>query len=193
MLVLEIRDPRGAVLLQAAEQTWHSQGASQERLDGAWSFRPFVFILLSMAITSSLSLLGKGCQQVRSCFPRSKIIPVLPSLPSLWLFFFLFPLLPSSPFPFSPFLSCHFPSFYFPLLLSLSFLFPFHFFLFPLRSLFWEEEGSTCHSPTCDKLLFQVAGVQHLQHIPLKASCQHYQFSSFLPLLASGSTSTFLI
>lgn len=142
---------------------WHSQGASQEGVDGAWSFRPF--FLLSTAITSGWSLLGEW---VRSGFPNSKIIPVLPSLPSLWLAgFFLSFLLPPFCFPF-PFL-------------SLSLL------------LFWEGEGSTCHSPPCDKLLFHVAGIQHLQHIPLKASCQHYQFESFLPLLPPGSTSTFLI
>lgn len=168
MLVLEIRDPRGALLqpLQPAEQTWHSQGARQEGLNGAWSFRPFV--LLSMAIPSGLSLLGKGCQQVRFCFPNSKIMPVLPSLSSICLAFSFS----------SPFLPCHFPSFYF------------HFPLFPCHLLFWEEEGSTYYSPPYDKLLFQVAGIQH---IPLKASCQHYQFSSSLPLLVPGSTSTFLI
>lgn len=79
-------------------------------LDGTWSFRPFV--LLSMAIPAGLILLGKGCQQVRFCFPNSKIMPVLPSLPSLcWLSF-------SS----SPFLPHNFPSFYF------------HFPLFPFLS-----------------------------------------------------------
>lgn len=96
-------------------------------------------------------------------------MPVLPSLPSLCLAFFFFF--------FSPFLPHHFPSFYF------------HFLLFAFLLLFWEE-GSICYSPPYDKLLFQVAGIQH---IPLKASCQNYHFSSFLPLLAPGSTSTFLI
>lgn len=162
---------------------WHSQGASQERVDGAWSFRPFV--LLSMAITFGWSLLGEW---VRSGFPNPKIIPVLPSLPSLWLagFFLSFLLPPFLSLFLSPFLSCNFPSFSFP------FFLPF-FPLLPFLLLFWEEEQSTCHSPPCDKLLFHVAGIQHLQHIPLKASCQHYQFSSFLPLLPPGSSSTFLI
>lgn len=167
MLVLEIRDPRGALLLplQPAEQTC---GTAKEGLDGAWSFRPFV--LLSMAIPSGLSLLSKGCQQLRFCFLNSKIMPVLPFLlfpASVWLSF-------SSP----SFLSHNFPSFYF------------YFPLFPFLLVFWEEEGSTCYSHPYDKLLFQVA---RIQHIPLKASCQHYQFSSFLPLLVAGSTSTFLI
>lgn len=99
---------------------WHSQGASQQRLDGAWSFKPFV--LLSLAIPSGFSLLGKECQQVRFCFPNTKLMPVLPSLPSLCLAFFFFSLFPSLSF---PFLLC-------PLL--------------PFLLLFWEEEGSTCHS-----------------------------------------------
>lgn len=114
MLVLEIRDPRGALLLplQPAEQTC---GTAKEGLDGAWSFRPFV--LLSMAIPSGLSLLSKGCQQLRFCFLNSKIMPVLPFLPfpsqPLSGFLFLLPLsfpiisLPFiSTFPFS--LSCLF-------------------------------------------------------------------------------------
>lgn len=82
-----------------------------------WSFR--LFVLLSMAITSGLSLLGKGCQQVRSCFPNSKIIPALPALPSLCLPFYSPPFFPLSLFLF-PFLSCHFPSFYFPFSFFLS-------------------------------------------------------------------------
>lgn len=117
---------------------WHGRGSSQEGVDGAWSFRPFVFVLLSMATTSGLSF-GKGCQQVRSCFPRSKIIPILPSLLILCLPLFFFPFSFFSPFLFflssltssflslflSPFLSCNFPSFYFPLLFPFSFLFCF--------------------------------------------------------------------
>lgn len=176
MLVLEIRDPSRALQqpLQPAEQTWHSQGASQEGVDGAWSFR--LFVLLSMAITSGLSLLGKGCQQVRSCFPNSD--PFLP-FPA---FVCLFPLFSSSSFPF-PF-AFSFSLFPFPLLL----LSPSPF-SFPASLLRRGERMPL--SPLCP-VTFS-SGIQHLQHIPAKAACQHYQFSSFLPLLAPGSTSTFLI
>lgn len=123
-----------------------------EGLDGAWSFRPFV--LLSMAIPSGLSLLGKGCQQVRFCFPNSKIMPVLPSLPSLSGFLFLLPL----------FLPHHFPSFYS------------HFPLFPFLSCFssGKKRGAHAALPLMTSYFFKWLGFStSLSKLPVSTISSH--------------------
>lgn len=53
--------PSSPLSKHAAQLAETGEREGSEWVDEAWSFRPFVFTLIFMAITSGLGLLGQGC------------------------------------------------------------------------------------------------------------------------------------